>query len=191
MEKISNLVSFNGLFSSKPPVSGYTPSDDEKKYIQELTELGEDCFKRAKEISTRGSCSSDPKGSDIEYKMIEEGNRLKNTLWIDGSTLKEKATLDKETGILYRKNTNIPINCVVTNNDNSIIEYKDGKPVTIIKKEDNNARTDHRLIKYEYPNGSYAALKTETAILRDYNSNWKSLKVPKLIQQETKLNIYG
>ena len=73
--------------------------------------------------------------------------------------------------------------------DGALVEYKDGKPVTIVKSVSNGDRIEKKLIKYEYPEGSIAALKTETSVLQEtnYKKGQISYKVPPSIQKEAGL----
>ena len=83
----------------------------------------------------------------------------------------------------------LPYTGVLQNNEGALIEYKDGKPVTIVKDVANGDRIEKKLIKYEYPEGSIAALKTETSVIQEtnYKKGQISYKVPPSIQKEVGL----
>ena len=80
----------------------------------------------------------------------------------------------------------LPYTGVIKNADNSLVEYKDGRPIKILKNEANSNAIHKTLIQYEYPSGSIAALKTETSVIQETNHKTGcSFKVPYGILEES------
>ena len=187
INSFNNQVNFNGVNKNTKSEPNYVQKENQK-YSDELKAQGLDCLARAKQVLVKPH-SSAPKVDYIQDTVYKEKARLeKNFNRINTKEFEEKTITDPKTGIRCYKNSegkpHISWSGVVQNDINTITEYQDGKPVTVVKTEDTGKQTNIRLIKYEYPDGSLAAIKTETAILRDYNNNGDSLKVPKQIQDE-------
>lgn len=80
----------------------------------------------------------------------------------------------------------LPYTGVIRNADSSLVEYKDGKPITIVKDVANDNAIHKTIIQYEYPQGSIAALKTETTVIQETNhKKGCSFKVPYGILEES------
>ena len=135
--------------------------------------------------------SSAPKVTNAENNVYSELQRLRKQPIETVQNLETcgyEPKINKE-GLFVTMN--VPYTGVVKNEQGGLIEYVDGKPVTVVVNESNGNFINQRVIKYEYPEGSIAALKTETSIINEYNHNLGySMKVPTAIHEETGLNIY-
>ena len=131
------------------------------------------------------SYSSAPNITKAEHDVDAEMQRLKK---MNVTTVKE-LTEGK-----YRPEINkdglfttcgLPYTGVLKNADGALVEYKDGKPVTIVKSIANGNQINKKIVKYEYPEGSIAALRTETNIIQETNhSKGYSYSVPSSILKE-------
>ena len=135
-----------------------------------------------------GPYSSAPNVTNAEDKIDQEMKRLNGKCVETMEELEKKGLkpqIDRD-GIF--KTCGVPYDRVMKLDDGTLVEYKDGKPVTIVKQVANGDKIDKKLIKYEYPEGSIAALKTETSVINEYSHKMgHSLKVPTSIQKEAGL----
>ena len=189
MNKIGNVgnqVSFNGIFkNSKKELDFYQKAH--KAYSDELKTQGLDCLARAKQVLVKPHTSA-PKTEYIIDTVYNEQLRLeKNFNKIDAEEFKEKTITNPKSGIVYSKEQNSPWSGVVQTDKYTLTEYKQGKPVTVVKTEDTDNKTNIRLIKYDYGYSrdlSRNVIKTETSVFKDYNDEGHKLVVPKQIQDE-------
>lgn len=141
-------------------------------------------------IKNNKSSSSAPQITATENKVYEETKRLEKFPVSTVGELEQKGFRPKINKDGLFVTMNVPYSGVIKNKDGALVEYKDGKPVTIVKDVANGNYIEKRLIKYEYPQGSIAALKTEYSVLNEYNHKLgHSLSVPTFIQEEAGLNI--
>ena len=132
------------------------------------------------------SHSSAPNITKAEHDVQKEMERLKKKNVTTMKELEEGKYRPKINGDGLFTTCNLPFTGVLQNKDGTLVEYQDGKPVTIVKNVSNGDRIEQKLIKYEYPEGSIAALKTETSVLQEtnYTKGQISYKVPPSIQKE-------
>lgn len=134
--------------------------------------------------------SSAPKITQAENTVYNEFHRLLKQPVETVESLEESGYEPKINKDGLFVTMNVPYTGVMKNSQGSLVEYVDGKPVTVVVNESNGNFINQRVIKYEYPEGSIAALKTETSVINEYNHKLgHSLKVPTAINEETGLNI--
>lgn len=186
-------VSFSGIWEPKA-----NNQNNKKPSIEQIKDGGKKIMDKLGAMAssaktmvhkTTGVYSSAPKITKAEDTLYKELNRLSNKPMETLEYLEERGyepKINKE-GLFVT--LNIPFSGVIKS-EKRIVEYINGKPVTVVINESNGDFINQRLIKYEYPEGSIAALKTETAVLNEYNHNTgHSLAVPSSINEEVGLNI--
>lgn len=185
-------VSFNGKWGFKNNKEENDPSieqikDGGKKIMDGLGAIAAGAKTMVRKAVTT---SSAPKITNAENNVLSELLRLRK-LPIETVENLEICGYDpkiNEEGLFVTMN--VPYTGVMQNSQGSLIEYVDGKPVTVVVNESNGNFINQRVIKYEYPEGSIAALKTETSVLNEYSHKLgHSLAVPTSIHLETGLEI--
>lgn len=136
-----------------------------------------------------GPQSSAPNITNAENKIHDEIAKLEKRPITTLKELEEGKYRPKVDSDGLFTTCGLPYTGVLQNKDGALVEYKDGKPITIVKSVSNGDRIEKKLIKYEYPHGSIAALRTETSVLQEtnYKNGQNSYKVPPLIQKEAGL----
>lgn len=186
-------VSFQGLWGSQNK-----PKKENDPTMEQIKDGGRKIMDGLSAIATGAKTmvhnavaqSSAPKITNTENNVLNEVHRLRKqpietveNLEINGYEPKIN-----EEGLFVTMN--VPYTGVMKNSQGALVEYVDGKPVTVVVNESNGNFINQKIIKYEYPEGSIAALKTETSIINEYNHNLgHSLQVPTAINEETGLNI--
>ena len=160
--------------------------DGAKDVIDGLQKAGEGIKSM---IHRTGSYSSAPNISNAQDVVSAEVKRLKNRGVETYSELEEKGYKPKVDSDGIFTTCGIPYGRVLKLEDGTLVEFKDGKPITIVKNISNSDKIEQKVIKYEYPEGSIAALRTETSVLQEtnYKKGQISYKVPPSIQKEAGL----
>ena len=137
-------------------------------------------------IHKPGVLSSAPNITNAQTEITEEENRLKSRPLETVQHLEERGFKPKVNSDGLFTTCGIPYSGVIQNQRKELVEYKDGKPVTIIKNVSNGNHIVQKIVRFEYPEGSIAALKTETSILQEtnYEKGNISYKVPPAIREE-------
>ena len=189
----STNVSFNGIWEPKA-----NNQNNKKPSIEQIKDGGKKIMDKLGAMAssaktmvhkTTGVHSSAPNVTNIEDTIYKEINRLSSKPIETVEHLEEKGyepKINKE-GLFVT--LNVPYSGVIES-EKGLVEYIDGKPVTVIINESNGSFINQRIITYEYPEGSIAAVKTEKAVLNEYNHRvGHSLAVPTSINDEVGLNI--
>ena len=137
-------------------------------------------------VGKSGVTSSAPNITNAENKIQDEITKLEKRPITTLKELEEGKYRPKVNSDGLFTTCGLPYTGILQNKDGALVEYKDGKPVTIVKSVSNGDRIEKKLIKYEYPEGSIAALKTETSVLQEtnYKKGQISYKVPPSIQKD-------
>lgn len=190
VQKISNSYNVNFGKWAKHDDSGKTPpqhvKDGGKDVLEGLHKAGEGL--RAM-MQKPGSYSSAPNVSNAVDTVVSEEQRLKSRGIETYKELEEKGYKPKVDSDGIFRTCGIPYGRVMQLEDGTLVEYKDGKPVTIIKNISTGDKIEQTIVKYEYPEGSIAALRTETSVIQEtnYKKGQISYKVPPSIQKEAGL----
>ena len=160
--------------------------DGGKDFLDGLHKAGEGL--RAM-IHKPSSYSSAPNVSNAVDTIVSEEQRLTSRGVETYEELEEKGYKPKVDSDGIVRTCGIPYERVMQLEDGTLVEYKEGKPVTIIKNISNGDKIEQKIVKYEYPEGSIAALRTETSVIQEtnYKKGQISYKVPPAIQKEVGL----
>ena len=136
-------------------------------------------------VKKSGVTSSAPQISKAENEIQSELEKLEKRPVTTLKELEEGRYRPKIDGDGLFTTCGLPYTGVLKNADGALVEYKDGKPVTIVKSIANGNQINKKIVKYEYPEGSIAALRTETNIIQETNhSKGYSYSVPSSILKE-------